>query len=153
METSKHTTINLCGEELDPESKRLLMKTATWAKLLAMVGFTFLGLFIVGTLSTAIVAAVTNSYAENTTYSHLPGTAGWVYLCTCLAVSFVYFFPLYFLYRFSVRMKQAIPENNQVALTDAFRFLNKHYTFIGVLTLIMLFLFAIALIYVFAVMI
>ncbi len=155
METAEHTTINLCGEELDPESKRLLTKTATWAKFLAMVGFTFLGLFIVGVLSIAIVAGVSDSYAESMSYmyDYMSGTIIWIYVCTCLIVSFIYFFPLYYLYRFSVRMKQAIPENNQVALIDAFRFLSKHYAFIGVLTLIMLFLLTIALINVFVAMV
>ena len=82
METAEHTTINLCGEELDPESKYLLTKTATWAKFLAIVGFTFLGLFIVGVLSTAIVASVSNSNAENMSYvyDHLSGTIIWIYM-------------------------------------------------------------------------
>ena len=145
METSKHTAISICDKDLDPESERFLLKTASWAKFLAVAGFTFLGIFIVGVLAVAITILATNSYMENTphAYSYVPGTIGWLYVWSSLTLALIYFFPLYYLYRFSVRMKQAIPENNHVALVDAFRFLSRHYTFIGVLTLAMMVLLAI----------
>lgn len=147
METKEYTATCLYVEELDSESRRLLMKAATWAKFLARVGFTFLGLFIVGMLAATIVITAANSYMEHTanTYGYVPGTISWLHLFVCLVVALIYFFPLYYLYRFSVRIKHAIPENNQAALVDAFRFLNRHYAFIGILTLVMLFLLAVAL--------
>ena len=140
METRERETILLCGKELDPESKRLLMNTAKWAKFLSVVGFVVFGIFIVAILSMVIMISATNSYMEHTShsYGYISGTASWVFICTSIVLALVYLIPIYFLYKFSVSMKQAIPLNNQVELVDAFRYLSKHYTFIGVLTLAIL---------------
>ena len=50
----------------------------------------------------------------------------------------VYFFPIYFLYRFAVLGKQGVQTLNSNAMTLALGYLNKHYSYIAALTIVAL---------------
>ena len=59
----------------------------------------------------------------------------------------VWFFPLMYLLRFSNRMKNAITGNDQQALNIAFQNLKICFRFVGIVTIIVLALYAIAFIF------
>jgi hypothetical protein len=58
-----------------------------------------------------------------------------------ILMALIYFFPVLYLYRFSQHLGNALQMGSSDELTSSFNFLNKHYTFIGVLMIIGLILF------------
>jgi hypothetical protein len=69
------------------------------------------------------------------------GLVGLVYVL--LAV--VYYFPVTYLYKFSVQMKQAILMQNEALLASGFKNLKSLFKFLGVLTIVMLSLYGLGL--------
>ena len=58
----------------------------------------------------------------------------------------VYFVPITYLYRFSVQVKQAVENNNEEEYTTAFQNLKSLFKFLGIFTIVMLALYAVALV-------
>lgn len=55
-----------------------------------------------------------------------------------LVYGLIYLVPIIYLYRASNDLKTALFSNNQHALTNGFRFMGKHFRFIGILVVILL---------------
>ena len=62
-----------------------------------------------------------------------------------LAIAVLYFFPCLFLYRFSVRLKAALRDNDQVKLNQSLKSQKSLFKFVGILTIIVLAFYALAL--------
>ena len=58
----------------------------------------------------------------------------------------VYFVPITYLYRFSVQVKQAVENNNEEEYTTAFQNLKSLFKFLGIFTIVMLAIYAVALV-------
>ncbi|NQT78575.1 MAG: hypothetical protein HQ565_12760 [Bacteroidetes bacterium] len=116
---------------LSPNSMKYLVATRKWALFLAIIGFIGLGIMILVALF---------MMAFSTTYSAFPGSGipfvfiGFLYLI----ISVVYFFPVYYLLKFSTNMKKAVLLKNEITLEEAFRFLKNHYQFVGILMIIII---------------
>lgn len=125
---------------LNGRSKSFLRETAKWSKFLSIIGFVGIGLMIVFALfAGAIFSAIPQAKA-------MPFDLGIVMTITYLILAAVYFFPIYYLYQFSTKMKTALLTKNDDTLSDAFEVLKSHYKFVGVFTIIILSLYALALI-------
>jgi hypothetical protein len=129
---------------IDETAKGYLLETARWAKFLAIVGFVVIGLLSVGGL------------ILSTAFSRLGNSAGSGYLSVFMFVVYVliailYFFPTYYLFRFSSGIKPAVLNADQGQLNESLLYLRKAFRFIGVLTLVGLGIYALALIVVFGV--
>ena len=48
----------------------------------------------------------------------------------------VYFFPVYYLMKFSEETKKAIASRNPVTITKSFRYLNLHFKIAGIITIV-----------------
>lgn len=111
--------------------KENLSQTAKWAKFLAIVGF--VGLVIMCLIAVLMLTVGSFiSYQLNTPFN--PGVLGVTYLTIVL----VYFFPLKYLYDFSVKMKKALNLTDNQAFSESFSALKSHYKFIGILMIISL---------------
>lgn len=116
--------------KLNEEAKGFLQETGKWAYFMSIVGYIMVGLFV-------LVALFMGS-----TMAALGGGAGalgggfisFIYILLAL----LYFFPIYYLNKFGVKVKKAIAENDSLELTEALKFLKSHYKFIGILTIVML---------------
>jgi uncharacterized oligopeptide transporter (OPT) family protein len=71
---------------------------------------------------------------------------GLVITIVYLILAALYFFPVYYLYQFSTRMKTALSTKKDDTLADAFEVLKSHYKFIGVLTVIVLSLYVLGIV-------
>ena len=121
------------------ESIYFFKETAKWTKLLAILGFVFIGFmvlaaFTMGTLMTAFGG-------EESLFPFQGILMGGVYLFLAL----LYYFPVMYLYKFSVKIKKAFITMDSVSFNSAIGNLKSHYKFIGVLTVIMLVFYAIVL--------
>lgn len=136
---------------ISEESGYLLSNIARWAKFLSILGFVMLGLMAIGILSAGTLISGMNRYmlmsASDTMYN--PGVFSWLHALICLGLLVIYFFPMYFLFRFSTRIKQALASSNTAVLTEAFSYLQKHYMYIGILAIFGLIFFVLGIIFMF----
>ena len=119
-----------------------LKETANWAYFLSILGFIGIGLMVIfGSLFGTFMAALSGASAYQT---GLTAGVGFVYVVLAL----VYFFPVYYLFNFSRKMKNALNSKNNEAFISAFSNLKSHYKFVGIFTIViisiylLLFLFA-----------
>lgn len=119
------------------EGDRLLYNISKWTKFLSILGFIVLGMMALFVISAGVLISGMNEYAINMDmYPYTPGTFSWFYAVIYLIALAVYFIPVYYLYKFSVKTRQTLSDRSSFTLTEALNFLNKHYVFIGVLTII-----------------
>ncbi|MBZ4036615.1 DUF5362 family protein [Flavobacterium sp. 17A] len=134
--------------QLDSTAKDFLKETAKWAYFLSILGFIGLGfLVLIAIFAGAIFSTVGNSMPGMGAYG---SSFGAMMTFAYLLMAALYFFPIYYLYKFSSNAKKAFRDNDSGALTDSFGYLKSHYKFIGVLMVVLLAIYA--LIFVFAIL-
>ena len=117
---------------LTPNAINFLKETSKWAKFIAILGFIGLGLMVLGGLSVMLMGA---NFGRGLGGMQMnTGIIGFVYLI----MSVLYFFPMYYLYNFSVKIKDGLALQNKDVLESAFGFLKSHYKFIGILIIVMI---------------
>ncbi len=122
---------------LSESAKAYLKETAGWAKFLAIVGFVMLGLMVIAGFSMGALFS-TMSELSNQPEVSMPSNVGSVLGGVYVIIALIYFFPLYFLFKFSTKVKQAIDTNNEQVLTESFNFLKRHYKYVGIMMIIVL---------------
>lgn len=116
---------------LDDYGKANLLETARWAKFLAILGFVFMGFYVLGGI--ALVSAIASS-PELGAITKTFGATGIVFLYAILGFIFIY--PFYAQYKFSSLIKPAIRDMDSVKLNAAFRYLKNFYKYNGIIALI-----------------
>ncbi len=120
---------------LSNEAKFYLNETRKWTLFLSILGFVMLGLMMIGAFS---IGTIMNQITgEDAPFSGL--AIGVLYLF----IGAIYFFPIYYLYKFSTKMKQAVLEEDDISVNEAFKNLKSHYKFMSIMTIIMLALYLI----------
>jgi len=109
---------------LDNESINELLETRKWSMFLSVCGFVFLGLGIIF----AFVMLVQKS-------AYMPRFSG-IMLLPMIILTVVYFFPIYYLYKFSVISKEVLTVKSNYKPKDAFEYLKRHYRFMGILCIV-----------------
>jgi len=133
------------------EASKLLLNISKWTRFLSILGFVVLGLMILSILGVGGFIGTVNHYeASRGFYPYVPGMFSWVYASIHIIMLLVFMVPVYYLFKFSANVKKAVETNNTMVLTDAIGFLQKHYLFIGVLTIIWLVLIVLSIILIFA---
>jgi hypothetical protein len=113
-------------------AKKFLRETAKWGKFLSILGFIAIGLMLMGSF---FISAFYNTIPQA---DMMPFDLGIVVTLIYIVVALIYIFPIYYLYQFSVKMKEALISKDDAVLVTAFEMLKSHYKFIGVFTIIML---------------
>ena len=144
------TNTSLFSLNVDPVTKAHLSETAKWARFLAIVGMVFLGLVALGSAFVLIAGSMNGFQNSNGELSYPSGIfsffgvgAALFYLLLLL----VWFFPLLYLLRFANKMRTALAGNDQQALNTSFQNLKACLRFVGIITLIILAFYAIAIIF------
>ncbi|TLX71993.1 hypothetical protein E9993_19490 [Labilibacter sediminis] len=117
-----------------------LLSAAKWAKFIAIMGFIAVGFMVLGGLFSGIVM----SFMENE-FAMMPFPP-FIFSFLYLAMGALYFFPVYYLFKFSTQAQYAIQTLNTTQLEIAFRNIKSYFKFIGVLIIVMLSLYALAII-------
>lgn len=119
------------------ESTELLTSTAKWARLISYVGFTILGLTIIGILGLGLMITSINYYEMHQgMYPYNPGYFSWSYAVISILVVMAYGLPLYYLYKFGTRIRRALILKDNLVLIESLRSLHKFFLIIGSFTLI-----------------
>ncbi len=134
------TTLENRKIEIAQETLNNLNTTRKWTMFLAIIGFIFLGLFIVIGVITGIFLSAFNSGA---TSMGIPESLLEVIF---IILAIVYFFPVLFLFRFSKHAAHAVQTLDKQELHKAFQNLNSYFAYLGVLLIIVLSFYIVALI-------
>ncbi|WP_148661283.1 DUF5362 family protein [Flavisolibacter tropicus] len=137
-------TTALFNLNVDTVTKAHLSETAKWARFLSVVGFVLLGLFLLGGIAVSLYSErPLNNYGGNAAFSAYGVGMSFILLFTGV----IWFFPLLFLYRFASRMKTALNGNDQNALNTSFQNLKICFRYVGIITIIILALYALLLVF------
>ena len=131
-----------------------LRESAKWCMFLAVVGFIFIGLMVIGGLFMTVAMSALSSmpndpYGQmgmNNPFMAIKGFIGLIYIVFAL----LYFFPVYYLFNYAKGTKQALESGNSEVLSKALVNLKSHHKFLGIFTIIMISLYVIGIIAVIA---
>jgi Family of unknown function (DUF5362) len=140
----EQNTSNLFELQVDHQSNAYLKETAKWAKFLAIVGFIGCALIIlVGIFAGSVMASAFGDMGGG----GFGGGFGVVMAVVYILLALLAFFPYLYLYRFATQMQVALRNNDQAALTTSFGNLKSCFKFVGILTIIVLAFYALALVF------
>lgn len=133
---------SLFGLSIDSVTAGYLKETASWAKLLAIVGMISCGLIVIGGIVAAMaVSSATSEFSREMGGSGASAAAGAAMMIFYIIMAVIYFFPCLYTLRFSNHIKVALSSNDQMALNEGMRNLKATFRFMGVITIIFLSLF------------
>lgn len=135
MENNDYTVQNVSPMTFNDEMKAYLMETAKWGKFLAIMGY--IGIGIIALLGLFIMLGF-SAFSEYTQIPFPMGALGIIYILFAV----LYYFPVYYLHKFSNRSKQALLMNDQTSLTSSFSNLKSLFRFLGIATIVILSLYA-----------
>lgn len=124
---------------VDDEIKNYLLETAKWSKFLAIVGYVGMGLLVILGLVFMIGLSVFSSISQ---LGFPMGLFGFIYII----IAVIYYFPINYMYKFSVQLTQGIKSNNQQSVNSGFGNLKSLFKFMGIFTIVILSLYAVILI-------
>jgi len=117
--------------QLTEQAKKYLMEASKWANFIAIVGFIAIGLLIIMSFSIGTILA---SLPEGSLGGLSPKFFSFFYLIA----AGIYFIPVFFLFQFGQKTKQALMQDDHNLLTFALKKLLSHYKFIGILFIILI---------------
>lgn len=124
-----------------PRALSSLESAARWARTLAIIGFIGLGLMVLGGLFLMVGGAMSSGYSYRRGPDipfALMGILYWV-------MAVIYFFPILYLYRFGSEAKEAVRRRDKNVLEMALNYLQMHYQYLGILTIVLLSLYGLVL--------
>jgi hypothetical protein len=135
---------SLFGLSIDATSKAHLTVAARWAKFLAIIGFIMCGLIVLlGVLAGSVFSIFYGEFGGRSGFAGLRAVAAIFYILIAL----LYFFPCLFLFNFAVKMKAALIADDQDTLNTSFQNLKKTFRFLGVVTIVILSFYVLAVIF------
>ncbi|KDN56494.1 DUF5362 family protein [Flavobacterium seoulense] len=126
---------------LTEESKSFLKETAKWAYFLSIVGFVGVGILVLFALFFGTIFSKLSSFGGNST--PMPMMAGGFITVLYLVIAVIYFFPVYYLFQFSSKLKIAFNNIDNEQLTASFENLKSHYKFMGICAIVMISLYGV----------
>lgn len=117
-------------------SKYYLTETAQWTQFLSIVGFVGTGLIIV--LSFFIGSIFSSMPFPGGEMSNMPKGFGFIFGVIYFLIGVLYFFPSWYLYNFTRKMKTALTKNDSEALEVALSNQKSFYKFWGILMIVLL---------------
>lgn len=121
--------------KIDFESRRYLSEASRWGKFLAIVGFIFCGLIVLGGILFAFMVRAIQAQTQTLGGPALPFSEFFLILIYLL-IALLYLFPTLYLYKFSKETQAGIANESQASLSDGFKNLKSLFKFMGILTII-----------------
>lgn len=124
------------GFVITEASRTYLQETAKWAKFLSIVGFIFIGLMVIfGLFFGSIMGSAMSELDDAGLGAGMgAGAFGFIYIIIAL----LYFFPTFYLYRFSTRTKQALLNSDSEGLAWGLEQLKSTFKFMGIMMIVIL---------------
>jgi hypothetical protein len=144
MEQSTILDDNVSGESLalTRESLVYLNEIRRWTMFFAILGFIGVALLVLMAFFVGAVFQLFSQFPGAGPGGNMPTT---MFTVIYLVIALLYFFPVLYLYRFSSNLKRALQLNDTDSLTMSFRWMKAHFKFVGVITIVLLSFYALAL--------
>lgn len=120
--------------KLSNTAKDYLIQTKKWTNFLAIIGFVFISLMVLGALFSSIL--LSTFFGDE--MGLMPGGFSTIIMVVYLLISLLYFFPTWYLYKFSKKTNEAIANNSSTDFEEALRYQKSFFKFIGITTVIIL---------------
>jgi hypothetical protein len=121
--------------ELNQLAKEALREGARWTFFLSIMGFIGVGLMVIaGIFMTATLSSLPDEMESFGALGAFKGFMSFFYIVMAL----LYFFPVYYLYNYSVKMKTALQTYDNNLLAEAFVNLKSHHKFLGITIIVIL---------------
>ncbi len=130
--------------ELDHDIKGFLKEISTWSYFLSILGFIGIGIMIL--FGVFFGAFMGRSMGGINPYQNLGFSMGYLGLIY-VVIGIMYFFPVYYLFNFSKKMKNALKANNNNEFKMAFSNLKSHYKFMGIFVIVIFSIYALIFIF------
>lgn len=127
---------------VDNTGQQYLKETAKWARFLAIVGFVLTGVIVLAALFAGSLLGALSASAPELAFFPTAGIT-----ITYLFVAGLYFFPCLFLLQSSSKLTQALQSGSNEDLTLAFEKLKNFFRFVGIMTLVIISLYALMLVF------
>ena len=115
--------------QLSENAKKYLLEASKWANFIAIVGFIAIGLLVIMSFSIGTIMA-------NLPEGSLGGLSPRFFSFFYLIAAGVYFIPVFFLFQFGQKTRQALSQDDHNLLTFGLKKLRSHYKFIGILIIV-----------------
>lgn len=127
---------NLFDLPLNQPAINYLSETARWARLLSIIGFIWCGLMAtIGLFSGSMMSRMMNAMGGETAMPTFSGVfLGFIFILASL----ILFFPAYYLFIFSSKMRIAVRNNDPIQLAESFKNLKSFFKFYGIFVIIFL---------------
>lgn len=122
--------------------QQYLKETAKWARFLAIVGFVMTGFIVLAALFAGTLLSTMSGGSSS--LGLLSSTSVTI---TYLLVAGLYFFPCLFLLQSSQKLTLALESGSSEDLTAAFEKLKNFFRFVGIMTLVIISLYALMLVF------
>jgi len=126
--------------EMDQETLKHLNTARKWAMFLAITGFIFLALVVIIGL---IAGTFLTAFSTGEKGLGIPESLMFI---PVLLIGAIYFFPVLFLFRFSKHAHHAIQTFDKLAIHKAIKNLKAYFAYIGILIIVILAIYILALI-------
>lgn len=127
--------------QLNASAVEFLRESAKWSKFLAIIGFVGIGLMVLAGIFMGTVMSFLPM--GNTSGETVPfGIISFLYII----MAALYFFPVYYLFKYATGIKNALNTKNSDLLADGFGHLKSHHKFLGIMMIVLLSLYAIILV-------
>lgn len=129
-------------------SQTYLLTAAKWSKFLAITGFVMIGFAMIGFLL-MLIGVGGDAFRMGMAQS-LGGASGAAFTGIIIAYILIiamYFFPLYYLYKFATLVKQGIKSSTNSMIEEGFKNLKSFFKFFGVFTAIFLGLYGLIIVF------
>jgi magnesium-transporting ATPase (P-type) len=139
---------SLFGLNVDATGQSHLGEAARWGKFLAIVGMVMCVLIVVfGIIAATAISSLDNSFRRSGFGDSPYDSAGMgvTMVVTYIFIAVIYFFPCMFMLRFSNHMQNALKANDLNSLNESFKNLKVTFRYMGILTIIGLVFFVLAL--------
>lgn len=110
-----------------------------WTMFFSVIAFIFLGMLIIFSFTAGAFLSLLNPNPDQ-------DVPKWVIFALITAVIIIYFFPAFFLLRFSTHARTAVKKLSSDELTIALRYLRSFYFYLGVLVIVILCFYVLALV-------
>lgn len=123
----------------DSKIKTYLLEISKWGKFLAIVGYIGIAVLAIVAIALIVVSFITSIKLD---VGLSLGTFGVIYF----ALAILYYFPVKFLYKFSIQIKKGLESDNNQDITLGFENLKSLFKFTGILTIVILSIYALLLV-------
>ena len=132
---------SLFGLSIDSVTAGYLKETASWAKLLAIVGMIGCVFLVLGGIMASVAVTTVSGEMSREIGGGATAAMGAFMLIFYVLIAVIYFFPCLYLLRFSNHIKNAITANDQMGLNEGLRNLKATFRFLGIVKIIFISLF------------